>query len=991
MSSAMHLDASDAVDLVSGHLGPDATARIEAHVATCSDCRALIAALVRATDPAPTTAPDAGVALSLERGMRVGRYVVLEAYAHGGMGAVYRAYDPELERTIALKLVRPGRDDEHARGRLVREARALAQLAHPNVVAVHDAGQFGDHVFIAMEFVAGQPLRRWLEGGPRSRRAIVAALAAAGRGLEAAHAAGVIHRDVKPDNIIVGDDGRVRILDFGLARADEDEPAAHDDTLPDPHPDASLTRTGAVVGTPAYMAPEQHRGQAVDARTDQFGFCVTAFEALYGQRPFPDAGLVEAVVAGRLREPPHDRRVPARLRRVIVRGLAPAPADRHPSMAPLLAELERAPSGRRTLIAAALIAGAAAGGVALATTGGAGPAPPAPCEGAAAALADTWTPADHAALAGAFAGAEPRHGAATATRVAGALDAYASAWQRMHRDACLATRVRGDQSEDVLDLRMLCLERSKKDLGALVALFRTADAKLVADGVKIASSLPAIADCGDIAALTAPIPLPHDPARRVELVTLYAELAKARALRLAGRFGEGLVASQALLAHAQRFGYPPMTAEALFQVEFTYSSSGDAAHTEEIGEDAVFAAIAAHHPAIAARAAVELIWNLGVSADRRVEARRWGRLAEAQIAALGGNDELEALLAGTLGSMALYGSDPDAAQRELTRALELERKVATGDSMHVARALANLAIAYYNRRDYARSGELLREAVDMFERTLGPDNPYLIEPTGNLAQLYVETNQLDLARRYADRAHALAVDAYGADSPQAGRALSARIALAQLSGDRTTAIALARAQIAALGHGLGERSGEVGVAWTTLGEVLAQFGDDRGARAALETALPIEEAAYGKQSRDLAGTLRALAPVLARLGQRDLALARATQARDTFVGLYGLANLDTAMAQLTLGKVLLDRGAPALAQPLFEAALATATSLGAPGDQRGEIERALADLRWPTDPVSARAHASASRAAFLSTGAAGAAAVAELDQWLKDHPAPAHR
>ncbi len=302
-----------------------------------------------ASEPSTTAAPHA-------IGATIGRYTLAGVLGSGGMGVVYRAFDPRLGRPVALKVVRPGVNAEESRPRLLREAQAMAKLAHPNVIAVHDAGVVGDEVFVAMELVDGENLARWLEA-PRSWREVIAMFTQAARGLAAAHAAGLVHRDFKPLNVLVGKDGRVRVLDFGLARPIEAPHEAidvgHSDTAP-----LSLTRTGAIVGTPLYMAPEQHAGGTTDARTDQFAFCVALYHALFGVYPFAGASLPELMISVMegIVEVPARRRVPGWLTRVVVRGLAVRPDARFASMEALLAELDtgRRRSGRVWIAAIAL-------------------------------------------------------------------------------------------------------------------------------------------------------------------------------------------------------------------------------------------------------------------------------------------------------------------------------------------------------------------------------------------------------------------------------------------------------------------------------------------------------------------------------------------------------------------------------------------------------------------------------------------------------------
>jgi eukaryotic-like serine/threonine-protein kinase len=283
----------------------------------------------------------------LPRGAKVGRYLLLDVLGRGGMGVVYAAYDPELDRKIAIKLVRAFSPTPVAQARLLREAQAMARLSSPNVIAVHDVGTYGDRVFLAMELVEGGTLREWMRAQPPARE-ILKTFELAGRGLAAAHSAGLVHRDFKPDNVLVGKDGRVRVTDFGLAR-----PVAAADTQATPEPvperqllDKPLTATGTLAGTPVYMAPEQLEGHPADARTDQFSFCVALYEALHGKRPFPGSSgkdLIEAIRSGKIEQPDADS-VPAWLRTILLKGLAADPAQRFASMQDLLEALSRDPA-----------------------------------------------------------------------------------------------------------------------------------------------------------------------------------------------------------------------------------------------------------------------------------------------------------------------------------------------------------------------------------------------------------------------------------------------------------------------------------------------------------------------------------------------------------------------------------------------------------------------------------------------------------------------
>ncbi|MBK9035553.1 MAG: serine/threonine-protein kinase [Myxococcales bacterium] len=296
---------------------------------------------------------------AVDTGQRVARFTLRALLGAGGMGEVWRARDPELERDVAVKLLRPELETttaraEEARGRLRREAQAMARLAHPNVIPIYEVGEADARVFLVMELVDGGTLSRWLAERPRGPMAVLEVLGQAGRGLAAAHDAGLIHRDFKPDNVLVGTDGRVRVTDFGLVGIEasaEEARAAVADARTDPR-----TRTGAILGTPAYAAPEVLRGAAATARSDQFSFCVALYEALWGASPFPGdtiADLYQAVTTGAVRPPPSRPAVAPAIRDAVLRGLATDPDQRWPSMAALLVALTPEPRRGRTLAVAA--------------------------------------------------------------------------------------------------------------------------------------------------------------------------------------------------------------------------------------------------------------------------------------------------------------------------------------------------------------------------------------------------------------------------------------------------------------------------------------------------------------------------------------------------------------------------------------------------------------------------------------------------------------
>jgi len=288
----------------------------------------------------PVTPDDDDLSRTIRDQTTFGRFTILDLLGAGGMGVVLSAYDPQLDRKVAIKVLRTRglNGERHAREaeRLLREARSMAQLSHPHVVTVYEAGTIDDRVFVAMEYISGQTLRSWLAEGKRSVAEILDVLVKAGRGLAAGHHAGLIHRDFKPDNVLIGHDGRVRVIDFGLARPEG----------PTDHAEPAL------FGTPLYMAPEQHDNRELDARTDQFSFCVALYEALYRHPPFPTQSyplLVHAVISGHVIVPEPDPRIPPRVVDAVMRGLRANPDERFPIIDELLDELQPVVRDRRGL------------------------------------------------------------------------------------------------------------------------------------------------------------------------------------------------------------------------------------------------------------------------------------------------------------------------------------------------------------------------------------------------------------------------------------------------------------------------------------------------------------------------------------------------------------------------------------------------------------------------------------------------------------------
>ncbi|MFV8749726.1 protein kinase domain-containing protein [Nannocystaceae bacterium ST9] len=654
--------------LFQGTLAADERARLERHLDVCEDCAGIVAELARLF-------ASASWGVSLVRGEPVhdetapglGRYQLLRRLGAGAMGVVFEAYDPELERRVAIKLLHVAADPgavEHTQARLLREARAMARLAHPHVVAVHDVGRLGDRLFVAMELVEGPTLRGWLADSNRSRAEILAAFVGAGRGLAAAHGEGLVHRDFKPDNVLIGRDGRARVTDFGLAFAGHAAPRPG--AVPDLTRTTALTSTqaqssqataaGSIVGTPAYMAPEQWLGAPADARSDQFGFCVALHEALFGRRPFAGDRLevLQAnVLAGRREGVP--RSAPGWLRAALDRGLAGDPGRRHRDMGALLGELERDRGGRQRVAigVASLVIGALGSAAIVANL----PRdrdvgselvptevevrandPAATClvelEGA----GGRWTSTRREALVAQLGEATDE---ARARAIVGRLDAWVEAWRLAAAPRCEGPR---EGEAPAIDR---CLDQAALSLDALVGAALDADPfQLSNSAVAIAWSLPRIDDC--VAGLVAPPALPS-AAERVEVDALDRELASVEALVILERVQPAREAADATSKRAERLAHAPTLARARLAQARVAMLEGLPAQALPWFEAAGEAAGGGVHPAVERDAALASMTERGARWLDRAEAARWRRIVLGLLARGEAGDPGErALLAGRL-------------------------------------------------------------------------------------------------------------------------------------------------------------------------------------------------------------------------------------------------------------------------------------------------------------------------------------------------------
>jgi serine/threonine protein kinase/tetratricopeptide (TPR) repeat protein len=817
---------------------------------------------------------------ALARGATIGRYVILGLVGRGGMGEVYAAYDPELDRKVAVKLLRakPGHGLSMAEGRqrTLREAQAIARLSHPNVVVVYDVGTFRDQVFIAMEFVEGNTVTYWVESQARSWQEVLRVFMAAGRGLMAAHEKGLVHRDFKPDNVMVGKDSQVRVMDFGLARqvndraqtpeggtsspsqlrlatvapaggaeagatvaagstvaaagverappetvdpmativlntalADETGASGRGGTGPGAAMfDVQLTRTGAMMGTPAYMAPEQFLGMPTNARTDQFSFCIALYEALYHERPFAGStmfALTSNVVQGNVREPPAASRVPLWVRKVLLRGLRPQAAERFPSMTELIEALGSNPSITRRKWAIA--------GAVVATVVGLGVAGKASldknrtvCTGGPEKLGGIWElrPAAggesprQAQIHAAFLRSGKGYAAEVYATVATALSAYADGWAKMHRDACVASQIRGEQSLEVMDLRMNCLDERLGRLRALTDVFTSASGEVVENAVSAVNALGSLDRCADVPLLRAIVRPPEDPTTRARVAKLHDRLAAVKASFDAGHLRQAIKDAPPVVDDARAVGYKPVLAEALALAGNVSAKASDTVNARRYFTEAMLVADASHHDELRADVAAYLVF-LGYQEGQFEEAKRWYETAEAVLERLGGHDLLRAWL------------------------------------------LNNMGLVY---NDHGYKEEALRahlQAVALKEKALGPDHPDVGVSEGNVAVVLADSGRDQDALTYVDRSIVLLENGLGAAHPDLAIQLSNRGEILNALGRYQDARqSFERARVI-WERELGLENRNLGYALTGIGISFLGEGNPAGGLAALERARKIRE------------------------------------------------------------------------------------------------------------------------------------------------------
>ena len=712
-----------------------AATRLEAraHLDECEACRLLLVEISRDVVPAtahPAVATGDGADLPVLLGSAIDRYHVLEWLGQGGMGVVYAAYDPELERRVALKLLRhaaaaddagdAGADADaddasvaDAAARLLTEAKALARISHPHVVTVHDAGTHMGRVFLVMEHLGGGTLADWCQRTEATAESIVARYAEAAEGLAAAHQAGFVHGDVKPSNLMLGTDGRVRVTDFGLARETSARPGA---------------RPGSARGTPAYLAPEQRRGEDADARSDQYSFCVALREALQGAAAAPHVA------------------------RALDRGLSPDPKHRFADMRAVIAALGPRPRRRSSRLVTALSLGAL---FALVTATVATVQARADkqrrelCAGAAAQWDGIWTPAEQERAAAAFLGSGAPFAEGTWRVAERETSDYVARWSREYTETCQATRIRREQSEQRMNERLACLEDARDAVRVVAGMFTAAPPAVVEDPARELSTLPTLEACDH------PPPLAADLAVRAAELDVKRSLDHAAADDAAGKYAEAAAREEALIEPAARTGNARLEADVAYALGVSLANVNEGARSVDQLYRAVAFAEEARDDAIKARALTYLGFALSAKQSLPEEAAHVTALAAAVVKRVPGDiasrarvEQLTSFLADGQGHFA----EGTAASE---RAVDLLEAAYGPDDFRLSVPLENVgrALEYEGKLPEARA-KVLR-AADILARTVGTAHPLYARAEYALALLDIAANDPAAARDDARRSLAV--------------------------------------------------------------------------------------------------------------------------------------------------------------------------------------------------------------------------------------------
>ena len=964
-------------------LEPDAAARVAAHLDGCVACQQVALAAIQGSaslaatelDPVASGPDAAGRLVTLPGreppgparaprgddlvGTRFGRYELRARLGAGGMGAVFDAYDAELDRAVALKVLRPELSKVPGlSARLLHESRLTAKIAHPAVITVFDVGRERDAVFIAMELVRGSTLTAWLASHDLDWRAIVTLFERAGEGLDAAHGAGIVHRDFKPDNVLVAHDARkVVVTDFGIALGSGvDTTSAVSLAIPagtETLRDAPETMDRAIIGTPAYMAPEQIARLAVDHRADVFAFCVALWEALCGERPFPGRNLQEIDAAMRLPvvRPASARGIPGRLVRALERGLAFEPRDRWPTMRALLDELA-AIRGVRRRVGLALGAAALAGAVAAAFGLTRSEPPIDRCASALAALDEAYNPRLDAELRAALS-LDPK----LRDDVSAKLRAVADAWRATHVATCHADR--GVAQEPATTA---CLASRRLELAAAVdnvisdgpsgAKYALRSAELPGAPARCAAPEPGL--------LFARVPAAREVRRKV--TALRNRLSDANALLDRGELEAARAAVTEITAVAQAV-WLPLQAEAQRTLGRVLYQIGDTKAATVTLLDSARTAERVHDDESAAWSWITVAQSVGFEqgdVNRGLEYLGYAELAAER---LGHSPELALKLAYMKGLTLVKANRRR--EGELVLRGGLARAEAEARDADIARMTDGLAQLYQFDERYDEAAAMFRRAIEVSAKSplTSPAVASVLE--ANLAMALAPGGKTQEAEALARHAAEVG-DRSLAETRHQRPFMHLNLAdILHEAGRSAEALIEATAAARAIARTQGERSQRYGVALLIHGHILLDLQRYAEAAPLLERACDIAAFTQSEASAEAVASCDATyAAALIGLGRTTEALAKLDRAIPLLVRADGQRGIPGAEALVTRGSAHAELGHVAAATADFEAAIAAIATKPIEPGLRATATWRLGKLLWRTQRVVARAKLAEALALF---------------------------
>jgi eukaryotic-like serine/threonine-protein kinase len=925
-------------------------------------------------------------------GVRVGRFELRQRIGRGAFGSVFLADDPQLQRRVAIKLLN-AESDTAARTRLLREAQALARLKHPNVLTAHDVGVEDERIYVAMEYVEGGTLTTWCHTHPPSTRArftrLLALAIGAARGLAAAHGADVLHRDIKPDNILIGDDGRPRIADFGLARAlprgsvSGEGPPAVDDTREGP---TTVSRVSAVVGTPAYMAPEQFDGR-VDAASDQFALCATLWEAAYGERPFvgDDAESLQAAKKNGTRAvPPERTEVPRWWRDILARGLAAEPTARWPTVAALALALERATAHsrlRRLAIAGAVVV--AVGLLAVGAWGLRQHQRRLQCSEDSTAIAQVWDDAAELRLRASLLGTGISYAQTTIERAVPRLSAYTQEWRTQYEAAC-ASRVDGVIDDEQWQASRRCFDFRRRELSALlVALTERPDGGALQRTVMAVARLPRVGPCTD------PAWLAQQPAEEGSSDDLLRErLWRALALDATGRYDEAHAMARELAEAAAEHPQAHLRAAVFEAAGRIALHAGDFDDAQRRQEAAFDVALAAGESALAFKAATNLAFLVGVEMAHHDEGLVWTRVAAALHQQVGSAYETHAAeMEGARGSIHWARGEWAESERSYHRLLALEEVIGREHPV-IVMARYNLATVYEGQGRWTEAEATHTQVLALREQSLGPDHPDVATSLAGVGNALYRQNRYVEAERVHTRGLRIREAAFGAHHEVTARQ---RMSLANIYLDTGRVEEAERAYEHVredFVRALGPTHPKVAGVHINLAKLRSAQGRFEDSERELERALEINETAYPNGHPHTALTAYNLGYARARLGKPREAEAAYSRSLAIHEQYPGTNPMDVSDALHGRARVRLELGRDAEAADDLQRAIGLLTEHERGAQFLPGARFLLARAWWSVPEHRPRAHALAVQARddLRAAGESKREEAEEVERWLVAHP-----